>query len=76
MSTARPTTLNHRDRAALRAVDEGRCALDGPTLLVDGVCCADQFLGARLTDAGLIDATTETGPVCLTASGRAALDAA
>lgn len=74
MST--PTTLNHRDRAVLRAVAAGRCALAGPTLLVDGLCCADQFLGARLTGAGLIDATTATGTACLTASGRAVLDAA
>lgn len=72
---ATPTTLNHRDRAALRAVAAGRCALAGPTLLVDGLCCADQFLGARLTEAGLIDATA-IGPACLTASGRAVLEAA
>ncbi|MBW0091303.1 hypothetical protein I4I73_14035 [Pseudonocardia sp. KRD-184] len=74
MSTA--TTLHHRDRAALRAVAAGRCALAGPTLLVDGLCCADQFLAARLTDAALIDATTATGTASLTATGRAALDVA
>lgn len=78
MST--PTTLNHRDRAVLRAVAAGRCTLAGPTLLVDGLCCADQFLGSRLADAGLIGAgtgaTTASGPARLTAYGLAALDAA
>ncbi|MFB9385597.1 hypothetical protein ACFFTK_20795 [Pseudonocardia petroleophila] len=60
----------------LRAVAAGRCALAGPTLLVDGLCCADQFLGARLTGAGLIDTAARPGPARLTASGRELLGAA
>jgi hypothetical protein len=74
--TTTSAPLSHRDRAVLRAVAAGRCALAGHTLLVDGLCCADQFLGARLTGAGLIDRTGPAGPACLTAAGRAALAAA
>jgi hypothetical protein len=80
MGTATRTPLSHRDRAVLRAVAAGRCraSLDSPqTLLVDGLCLADQFTGARLAQAGLIVASaTPTLPVELTDSGRAALEAA
>ncbi|MDN5747382.1 MAG: hypothetical protein L0H64_02455 [Pseudonocardia sp.] len=71
--------MNHRDRAVLRAVAAGRCVLHGAhgaVLRVDGLCCADQFAGARLTAAGLIVAFGRTGPAQLTAAGHALLDAA
>jgi len=57
-------TLSKRDRAVLRAIAAGRCQVSGgcgTTLLVDGLCCADQFAGARLTGAGLIAASGSTG---------------
>ncbi|MHA6782002.1 hypothetical protein ACVGOW_13590 [Pseudonocardia saturnea] len=75
MTTSTSAPLSHRDHAVLRAVAAGRCALAGPTLLVDGLCCADQFLCARLTGAGLIDGAGSAGPASLTAAGRAALNA-
>jgi hypothetical protein len=68
--------LSHRDRAVLRAVGAGRCVLaglQGMALRIDGLCCADQFAGARLAGAGLIAAATGTGPAQLTPAGRAAL---
>ncbi|MBW4717054.1 hypothetical protein [Saccharothrix obliqua] len=67
------TPLTHRDRAVLRAVEAGRCAFEGGTLLVDGIGCCDQFAGSRLTRAGLIAGAG--GPARLTAAGRAALAA-
>ncbi|MEU7480639.1 hypothetical protein AB0A63_32000 [Lentzea sp. NPDC042327] len=66
-------TLTHRDRAVLRAVAAGRCQLSGTALLVDGLGCTDQFIGTRLTTAGLISATP--GPAALTTAGQAALAA-
>jgi len=69
--------LNHRDRAVLRAVAAGRCEISagsGATLVVDGLCFADQFAGPRLTAAGLIAAAD--GRARLTASGAALLAAA
>lgn len=74
MTTSTSAPLSHRDRAVLRAVAAGRCALVWPTLLVDGLCCADQFLCARLTAAGLIDGSGPAGPAGLTPAGRAVLD--
>ena len=56
MNTA-TATLSKRDRAVLRAVAAGRCQVSGgcgTTLVIDGLCCADQFAGARLTGAGLV----------------------
>ncbi len=72
------TTLSHRDRSVLRAVDAGRCEVTGhATLLVDGVGCCDQFVGPRLVRAGLIAPPgPEPAPARLTASGRALLAAA
>lgn len=67
--------LSHRDRALLRAVAAGRCVLAGPTLLVDDLPCADQFLHARLARAGLIGPGS-AGPAHLTPAGRDALAAA
>ena len=61
---AATATLNKRDRAVLRAVAAGRCQVSGgcgTTLVIDGLCCADQFAGARLTGAGLIAASGSTG---------------
>ena len=68
------SSLTHRDRAVLRAVADGRCELTGSSLLVDGLCCADQFAGLRLTSAGLISATS--GPAALTSAGYEILAAA
>jgi hypothetical protein len=73
-----PTAMTNRDRAVLRAVAAGRCRTSGEfsgSLVVDGLCLADQFTGPRLTKAGLI-ATSVGGPVVLTPSGRALLYAA
>jgi hypothetical protein len=71
------TSINHRDRAVLRAVAAGRCEIpagSGGALTVDGLCFADQFTGRRLTAAGLIAAGV--GQARLTAYGHALLDAA
>ncbi|WP_329789891.1 hypothetical protein V1227_37725 [Lentzea sp. DG1S-22] len=67
------SSLTHRDRAVLRAVAEGRCEINGSSLLVDGLCCADQFAGLRLTTAGLISA--RPGPAALTTAGYEVLAA-
>ena len=75
--TTTTAALNHRDRAVLRAVAAGRCEISagsGATLVVDGLCFADQFAGPRLTAAGLI--TAGDGRARLTASGAALLAAA
>lgn len=49
--------LPHRAIALLRAVADGRaeliCSCE-PTLLVDGLCCSDQFMVHQLAGAGLI----------------------
>lgn len=49
--------LPHRAIALLRAVADGRgeliCSCE-PTLLVDGLCCCDQFMVHQLTSAGLV----------------------
>jgi hypothetical protein len=42
--------------------------------MIDGVSCCDQFVGHRLSGAGLI--TALPGPAALTESGRALLEAA
>jgi hypothetical protein len=70
-TTAAP--LSNRDRAVLRAVEAGRCAIspNDSVLVVDGLCFTDQFTGSRLTEAGLIAAATGTGRALLTASGKA-----
>lgn len=72
------TELTYRDRAILRAVAAGRCQISGDacrSLIVDGLSCCDQFVGPRLTQAGLIVAGRQ-GPAELTDSGRALLEAA
>ena len=67
--------LSYRDRAVLRAVAAGRCTLSTiGVLAVDGLGCCDQFVGRRLTNAGLIAA--RPGPAHLTATGRALIEAA
>ncbi len=66
--------LSGRDRAVLRAVAAGRCVLaglQGMALRIDGIGCADQFVGLRLAAAGLI--ATSAGGLALTPEGRAAL---
>ena len=70
-----PDALSHRDRAVLRAVAAGRCrlaGLQGMALRIDGLFCADQFVGSRLAAAGLI-AAAGSGLAQLTPAGRAAL---
>jgi len=80
MTTLTWNSLCHRDRAVLRAVAAGRCAIAadvGVPLMVDGVHCCDQMVGTRLTKAGLIaTAGSRPGPAHLTPSGRALLEAA
>jgi hypothetical protein len=72
-------TLSKRDHAVLRAIAAGRCQVSGrcgTTLLIDGLCCADQFAGARLTGAGLIAAAESAGgPARLTPTAVALLAA-
>jgi hypothetical protein len=73
------TDLTHRDRAILRAVAAGRCRITGDAcaaLVIDGLSCCDQFVGPRLTQAGLIVAGARQEPARLTESGRALLEAA
>ncbi|HTK65075.1 MAG TPA: hypothetical protein VL595_21990 [Pseudonocardia sp.] len=74
------TTLSYRDRAILKAIANGRCTVSGShasTLTIDGLRCADQFVGPRLADAGLI-VTDGQRPnrAELTETGRALLLAA
>jgi hypothetical protein len=73
MSATTSTALSPRDRAVLRAVAAGRCTISTGTLVVDGLCFCDQFVGPRLTQAGLI--ATGTGPATLTTRGKALLAA-
>jgi hypothetical protein len=68
------TEITYRDRAILRAVAAGRCAISGGSLVVDGVGCCDQFVGRRLAAAGLI--ASAPGPAALTETGQALLAAA
>jgi hypothetical protein len=75
------TTLTNRDRAVLKAVAAGRCTvsdLHASTLTIDGLRCADQFVGPRLAHAGLITVPRSAATVqtVLTESGRALLQAA
>jgi len=80
MTTTLRATLSHRDRAVLRAVAAGRCQISddfGVQLVIDGVCCCDQFVGTRLSQAGLIATDgSRPGLARLTPSGRAVLEAA
>jgi len=76
MTTTISTQLSNRDRAVLRAVAEGRCTVArgcGSTLVIDGFCCSDQFVGPRLASAGLIAVGDSAR---LTPSGLALLQAA
>ena len=72
-------SLSHRDRAILRAVAAGRCQVSAgacAALTIDGLSCCDQFVGARLTGAGLITAPgPRPEPARLTEYGRAQLAA-
>lgn len=79
--TTMTSTLSSRDRAVLRAVAAGRCTVSGAhadTLTIDGLCCADQFVGPRLAGAGLIACRAGDegpAPARLTDFGRALLAA-
>jgi hypothetical protein len=72
--TTTRTELSFRDRAVLRAISEGRCQVQGGSILIDGRYCSDQFVGSRLAEAALI-AFSSPAPA-LTESGVAALTAA
>jgi hypothetical protein len=74
MSPTTSTVLSHRDRAVLRAVAAGRCTISAGALVIDGLCCCDQFVGPRLTKAGLIAAAT-AGAAQLTPIGQTLLGA-
>lgn len=76
-TTSVPTAVTGRDRAVLRAVAAGRCAMGpGRALTVDGIHCADQFAAHRLLGAGLITAVGSVpSPARLTRSGAALLAA-
>jgi hypothetical protein len=80
MSTITSGELTHRDHAILQAVADGRCVASGDigmSLLIDGLYCSDQFVGVRLTGAGLIAfSVAQPGPAKLTPSGRALLGVA
>jgi hypothetical protein len=77
--TTATATMSKRDRAVLQAIAAGRCQVSGrcgTTLLIDGLCCADQFAGARLTGAGLIATPGSAGgPARLTPAALALLAA-
>ncbi|OLT15175.1 hypothetical protein BJF78_16310 [Pseudonocardia sp. CNS-139] len=78
-ASGEPTELSARDRAVLRAVAAGRCALGcgwQPLLLIDGLACADSAAGRRLVAAGLLrppDPARPFMPARLTPAGYAAL---
>lgn len=79
MNSTTAAPLSNRDRAVLRAVAAGRCEICVPTgdaLVIDGMCCSDQFVGPRLRAAGFIVTGPQPGPARLTASGVALLAAA
>jgi hypothetical protein len=76
-TTSVTTQLSNRDRAVLRAIAEGRCQVSGgcgTALVIDGRYCSDQFVGARLANAGLV--AYATARPSLTATGFAVLQAA
>lgn len=79
MTVTPKATLSNRDRAVLRAVADGRCQISGDIgmhLVIDGVCCCDQFVGTRLSQAGLIVTDgSRPGPARLTLTGQALLEA-
>jgi hypothetical protein len=75
------TTLNHRERATLRAVAEGHAEIScscEPDLFIDGLSCCDQSTVHRLARLGLI-APARSGkcgqlvPALLTEAGSTAL---
>jgi hypothetical protein len=66
--------LSRRDRAVLAAVAAGRGTVVAGRLHIDGLSCADQFVGARLRAAGLLAADV-AGPARLTDTGTDALAA-
>ena len=86
MSAARTNSLshdglNHRARAMLRAVIDGRAELScsrEPDLFIDGVPCCDQFTAHTLAHDGLIRhaypaAIGKRVPATVTPAGLAAV---
>lgn len=76
MSTSTLDQLSDRDRAVLRAIAAGRCAVTDDarhTLTIDGLCFCDQFAGVRLADAGLVTVAGPAPRPQLTAAGRSIL---
>lgn len=79
METTPNAQLSNRDRAVLRAIAEGRCTVAGgcgTCLMIDGLCCSDQFAGARLASAGLITVIRSAGRVELAPQGAVLVKAA
>lgn len=78
MTATMPSQLSTRDRAVLKAVAAGRCAVSGSagtSLFIDGMYYSDQFAGSRLAEAGLITAPGSVRRTAqLTPSGRALLE--
>jgi len=75
------TTLNHRERATLRAVAGGQAEIScscEPDLFIDGLSCCDQTTVHRLARLGLIAPAHpgkcgELVPALLTDAGSQAL---
>lgn len=58
--------LNHRERATLLAVAEGRAEMSCssvPDLFIDGIGCCDQFTAHRLARFGLLRPQRGGSPV-------------
>lgn len=76
-----PETLNHRERATLRAVALGKAEMtcsSEPDLFIDGLACCDQFTARRLAHLDFVAPAQHGVPgervrAVLTDSGRAAL---
>lgn len=73
--------LNHRERAALRAIAQGTaeitCSCE-PDLFIDGLACCDQFTARRLAHLDYVAPSrpglpSERVRAIITDSGRAAL---
>ncbi|MGH3450512.1 MAG: hypothetical protein ACRDQW_07245 [Haloechinothrix sp.] len=79
--TGQGIPLNHRERATLRAVGQGRaeitCSCE-PDLFIDGLACCDQFTARRLARYSLVvplrsGLPGERVPALLTDDARAVL---
>ncbi|MEC3979787.1 hypothetical protein [Amycolatopsis sp. H20-H5] len=81
VGSATAVTLNHRERATLKAVAGGHAEIScscEPDLFVDGLACCDQHTAHRLARLGLVvpargGSHGERVPAVLTEAGAAAL---